>query len=195
MNNFERSLYACFYFESGDVFRYWEPAVQLGLIDTQQHRNWCGYTSGKENYNGSKDLGGETKFGIAKNGDPKLDITNLTLGQARQIYIDRYWNPLRLSELHPEVAAYVFDIAMGSWINKAAKMLQKAVGVLDDGKIGPKTIEKANSMSPQVVIENMKMWRKEYYKENVSKIPNNKVFLKGWTRRADTYMDIYMGIK
>lgn len=195
MTNFEKALYACFYFESGDTFRYWEPAVQQGLIDTQQHRNWCGYTTGKEIYSGSVDLGGETKFGIAKNGDPKLDITHLTLDQAKAIYIERYWKPLRLDELNPEVAAYVFDIAMGSWINTAAKILQRAIGVFDDGKIGSITIGKANSMSADVVISNMKLWRKRYYAENVAKLPNNKVFLKGWTRRADTYMDVYRGVK
>jgi hypothetical protein len=41
--------------------------------------------------NNASDLGGETKYGISKRSYPHLDIKNLTLDQARQIYYFDFW--------------------------------------------------------------------------------------------------------
>lgn len=199
LSNFKKSLYACLSFETSGgylPFKYWDPIVQKGIIDTKEHKEWCGYTSGKEVYkDGAVDRGGETKFGIAKVGDSSLDITNLTLAQAEEIYYKRYWKALNIDSLHPHVAAYVFDIAMGSWISTAAKVLQRAIGVVDDGKIGPKTIEKANSLDPDEVIKNMIFWRLKYYQELIVKHPSDKAFIGGWTNRARKFMDVYKSVK
>jgi hypothetical protein len=43
--------------------------------------------------NDSNDPGGETKYGISKRYNPDIDIKNLTLEQAKQIYLERYWKP------------------------------------------------------------------------------------------------------
>ena len=40
-----------------------------------------------------RDPGGETKFGVCKRYHPNLDIENLTLGQAKEIYYKEYWVP------------------------------------------------------------------------------------------------------
>ena len=41
--------------------------------------------------NNPADPGGETKYGISKRAYPKLDIANLTLEQARDIYYRDYY--------------------------------------------------------------------------------------------------------
>lgn len=41
--------------------------------------------------NDSNDPGGETKHGISKRYNPDVDIKNLTLEGAKQIYLERYW--------------------------------------------------------------------------------------------------------
>lgn len=43
--------------------------------------------------NDSHDPGGETKYGIAKMYHPNVDIKNLTLDQAKEIYLKEYWIP------------------------------------------------------------------------------------------------------
>lgn len=49
---------------------------------------------GNENYtNDPDDPGGETKYGICKKYHPTVDIKNLTLSQAKQIYLEKYWIP------------------------------------------------------------------------------------------------------
>lgn len=46
-----------------------------------------GYTPGL-----SGDPGGETNFGISKRAFPNLDIKNLTMGEAKEIYKEKYWS-------------------------------------------------------------------------------------------------------
>jgi len=58
-----------------------ELAVALVL----QHEG--GYTPGL-----AGDAGGETNFGISKAAFPDLDIANLTVEQAKEIYRDKYWS-------------------------------------------------------------------------------------------------------
>ena len=46
--------------------------------------------------NDPSDPGGETKYGISKKAYPKVDIKNLTLDDAIEIYKDDYWLPAKV---------------------------------------------------------------------------------------------------
>ena len=74
-----------------------------------------GYSPGLPN-----DPGGETNFGIAKKYHPDLDIKNLTVEQAKQIYQQEYWAPFMEQELDQRIANCALDTAvnMGSSIAK-----------------------------------------------------------------------------
>jgi lysozyme family protein len=72
-----------------------------------------------------RDPGQATKFGISKAANPDIDIANLTLHQAKQIYLEQYWMPVRARELPVILRLPVFDCAY----------------VVVDGHVGPKTIE------------------------------------------------------
>lgn len=85
--------------------------------------------------NDPSDPGGETKFGISKRSYPDLDIKNLTIDQAKAIYLRDFWNPL--GDAHPAIKFQVFDFAVNSGIQTAIRKLQQAVGVADDGHWGP----------------------------------------------------------
>lgn len=93
------------------------------------------------------DQGGLTKFGISQRQYPDLDIRNLTLDQAQQIYRNDYWNKCRCDGLPPRLAACVFDAAVNEGQGTALRMLQRAVKVLDDGIIGPATLAAARNVS------------------------------------------------
>lgn len=63
---------------------------------------------GNENYtNDQDDPGGETKYGICKRYNPDVDIKNLTLEQAKEIYLKKYWIPAGCDEV-----AFPFDITL-----------------------------------------------------------------------------------
>lgn len=90
--------------------------------------------------NNKNDNGGETKFGISKRAYPNLDIAELTLDEAKQIYKRDYWDRIKGDQLPYALAEFVFDYAVNSGVITAIKALQRSVGALPDGVIGPKTI-------------------------------------------------------
>jgi lysozyme family protein len=93
------------------------------------------------------DEGGLTKWGVSARGNPDLDIRALTREQAAQIYHDRYWKPVRGDDLPWPLSLYVFDAAVNHGTEPAAQMLQRAIGVAVDGRLGPKTVARAKAMN------------------------------------------------
>ena len=100
--------------------------------DPKDHANWTG---GKIK---SGILLG-TKFGISAMTYPDLDIPNLTLPQAREIYKRDWWDKFNLG-IYGSLSFQMFDAAVNHGISKANQFLQKSVGVDSDGVIGEKTI-------------------------------------------------------
>lgn len=64
-----------------------------------------------------------TKYGISARSYPDLDIPNLTLNEARAIYLRDYWTPLGADELPPALALVAFDTAVHSGLRKARELL------------------------------------------------------------------------
>lgn len=88
---------------------------------------------------GVGDPGGETKWGISKRSYPLLDIRELTREDAREIYFRDFWVRGRMEEFNPALTFQVFDFAVNSGIETAIRKLQRAIGVADDGYVGPIT--------------------------------------------------------
>lgn len=89
--------------------------------------------------NNPSDPGGETKYGISKRSYPDVDIKNLTLDAAKEIYKRDFWQKAGCDELPEKLRFQVFDTAVNSGVGQAVRFLQRALGVADDGKIGPVT--------------------------------------------------------
>lgn len=81
-----------------------------------------------------------TKYGIAANTYGHLDIENLTPDDAAGIYVKDYLLPLRADRYGPALAYQMFDTAINSGVGRAALLLQEALGVAQDGVIGPVTL-------------------------------------------------------
>lgn len=94
--------------------------------------NW---TSGKI---GEGELKG-TKFGISAMTYPHLDIKNLTVQQAKDIYYKEWWLELRMDEWREGLGFQLFDSAINHGMYNTTKMLQRAVNTKPDGIIGVKT--------------------------------------------------------
>lgn len=104
----------------------------------QVFKNIIGHEGGYVNH--PADPGGETKFGISKRSYPDENIKAMTLERAEELYFRDFWTPLKCDKLHPALAEFVFDFGVNSGMPTAAKAVQKAVGALPDGNIGPKTL-------------------------------------------------------
>jgi lysozyme family protein len=70
------------------------------------------------------DPGHETRFGISKRAYPNLDIKQLTLEQAKQIYYRDYWVPAGCNALIPSMALLVFDCAVNMGISRAREIFE-----------------------------------------------------------------------
>lgn len=132
--------------------------------------------------NDQNDPGGETKYGISKAAFPNLDIKNLTLDEAKTIYFDNYWTPSKCYLLPGAIAAQVFDFAVNAGVATAAKTLQRALGVADDGEIGPSTLKAALAADFKQFSICFCVERLLHYAEQ----PSFPKFGKGWFKRAVT---------
>lgn len=134
--------------------------------------------------NDPRDPGGETKFGISKRAYPKLDIKNLTMADAKHIYFSDYWNRLQLDKLPDDIRFDMFDAAVNSGLSMAAKFLQRAVKVPDDGIIGAGTIAAANAMKPELLDKRLNAQRLLF----LCNTTNFPTYGKGWVRRVANNM-------
>ena len=141
------------------------------------------------------DSGGETKFGISKKSYPEIDINQLTLEKAKDIYYKDFWLKSKCYKIiHPKIAIKVFDISVNTGINTAIKILQRSIrasgGYLnEDGIIGQKTILYANEINEEVLLSSLKSEIAGYYRLLIAKNDKLKTFEKGWLNRAYADMD------
>lgn len=147
--------------------------VEAGFTDDpRDNGNWTGGKRGVGQLKG-------TKYGIAANTYPHLDIRNLTLGDAKGIYFRDFWSKLKLDSLPDCVRFDLFDAAVNSGTQRAAKFLQRAAGVTDDGIIGPASIKAANAMNPEQLDSRLSGFRLLFICDQ----PVFPDFGRGWTRR------------
>jgi len=91
------------------------------------------------------DPGGETKYGICKKFYPDLDIKNLTVDAAKEIYKRDFWDKCNCDKMPSDLALCVFDCAVNQGVWAASRLLQEAVKSKIDGIIGEQTLGKINS--------------------------------------------------
>lgn len=109
-------------------------------MDPKDRGNWTGGRCGVGELRGSK-------YGISAAAYPRLDIKNLTLAQAKDIYRSDYWARSGAEHYDGSIGFQVFDAAVNSGIENAVRFLQRAVRVVDDGDVGPKTIAAIAAMT------------------------------------------------
>lgn len=135
--------------------------------------NWTG---GKE---GVGQLKG-TKWGLAAMTYPDLDIVNITLEQAKEIYYNDWWLKLKM-ERWPNVMKYqMFDAAFNHGTGRANQFIQFSVRVKEDGIIGSKTVTAVNMTDPNDIVMRFLAKRLRYFTE----VNTWKEFSKGWTLRV-----------
>ena len=96
-----------------------------------------------------KDPGGPTNKGVTqdvydhwrqKHGQPTQSVRNISMEEVGGIYRQLYWDKISGDDLPSGLDFAVFDFAVNSGVDRAAKYLQSIVGVPQDGQIGPQTI-------------------------------------------------------
>lgn len=175
---FEDAVLFVMRYEVGPWFTL-DQETKAGLCSTPAQKRKTGYV------NDPTDTGGETKFGIAKNANPTVDIKSLTWDQAKAIYKRKYWDPLCLDNVPSKVAVLIFDCSVNHGPGQAAKFLQGAVGATEDGQVGPKTLQMVGSVSEKEIVTRVLDRRRRFFKFLVMNKPLQVRFLNGWLARCD----------
>ena len=134
--------------------------------------------------NDSRDPGGETNWGVTKrtaqaNGYTG-DMKTMTRQQAYEIYHRAFWVRYQCDQMPQAIAYQFFDAAVNHGFGNASRMLQRAVGVLDDGIIGKYSLEaiNRNPISDTLMVLNGE--RLNFY----IRLKNFDRYGKGWVNRV-----------
>ena len=127
------------------------------------------------------DLGGATNMGISQRAHPGLDIKNLTVETATQIYREQYWRQIKGDDLPEPLAIVLFDSAVNCGISRSVKWLQELVQVMQDGRLGKVTLA-AIYRDADRDLAGAHCWRRERHYRMLSTFLR---YGKGWLNRLD----------
>jgi lysozyme family protein len=108
-------------------------------------------------------------------------MRSLTVADVTPIYKRNYWDRVKADDLPAGVDFCTFDLAVNGGTGRGAKMLQKVVGVTQDGGIGRNTLAAVSRMSPVDIIENYAAQREAFYR----RLKTFDTFGRGWLRRNE----------
>lgn len=129
------------------------------------------------------DPGGETRFGVTQ----KVAFANgytgrmrdLPRDKAKEIYRAKYWDAVQADKLPEALRFEVFDAAVNSGVSQAVKWLQRVAGVVDDGALGPMTLNAASKLNGYAAAAAYNGTRLDF----MTSLPTWGAFSRGWARR------------
>lgn len=133
------------------------------------------------------DHGGRTSRGItqreytawlAEYKRPSVDVWTAPQSDIDQIYYDSYWIP-ECATLPLGVDFQFFSMKVNAGPNRAICLLQQAIGVNDDGRIGPVTRQAIGRMPSTSIIQSFYDRSRNFYVDL-----HQSKFLEGWLNRA-----------
>jgi len=127
-----------------------------------------------------KDPGGLTQWGISQRSYPSLNIRALTREQAEAVYLHDFWMPIDADEMPDAIGFQLLDFAVNSGVGTALRVLQRAVGVADDGHIGPVTLAAIRAVEPHDLIMRF-LAERLIFMTNCANWPDAS---RGWVRRV-----------
>jgi lysozyme family protein len=146
--------------------------------------------------NDPMDRGGETKYGISKKAYPHLDIKNLTLQDAKDIYLEDYWKASGSHHmLKYDLALELFDTGVNMGQGIARRFLQEALNLMNrngrdfpdlevDGKIGPITISAYKKVDDTILLKVLNGLQFMRYVWICEERPDQEKYFNGWMKRV-----------
>lgn len=143
--------------------------------------------------NHPRDPGGRTNLGVTQAtyeawvGYPVSEriMRDLNVDKVKTLYKVKYWDRVKGDKLPAGLDLCVFDFGVNSGPKRAAKYLQWMVGTVQDGIIGPKTLEALRQHiikhGAAAAITTYQEMRLTYLK----RLSHWDAFGRGWTRRVD----------
>lgn len=115
------------------------------------------------------------------------ELKTLTDEQYIQVLRKKYWDKWKADNIDSQQLA---DILV-DWVYNSGvwgiKIPQRILGVVDDGIVGPKTLEALNNVCVKEFHEKVWKEREQFFRNIVRRDPTQKGFLKGWLNRLNDY--------
>lgn len=152
------------------------------------------------------DRGGRTAFGVTQltydawrrgRGLPSSDVWGISQNEVAEIYRARYWDVCRCDSLPVGLDLVVFDAAVNHGTRNATRLLQRAVGVVDDGAFGPHSENAlvaviAAGGVPDLIARYID-GRRAFYAAIVARDPSQSRFARGWENRL-AHLETELGV-
>lgn len=138
------------------------------------------------------DRGGATNFGVTqavydadrdRRALARQSVRHISEAEVAAIYYRGYWVRGRCDEMPWPLALVHFDGCVNLGTGGAAKVLQRALGVADDGQIGPVTMAAIGRARLDGLVERVLWERLSYYAGICRARPTQRTFLLGWLNR------------
>ncbi|MCL4456172.1 MAG: hypothetical protein M1406_02000 [Nitrospirae bacterium] len=146
--------------------------------------------------NHKNDRGGETNYGITQNTFKKAkelgiisesieSVKDITQDDAKKIYRQMYWDKINGDALPTDLSIALSDTAVNMGVGASVKMLQKILGVQQDGVLGSETLAAINNYNGNLLDAYLDAREAKYY-GIVERDSRQGVFLKGWLSRVSS---------
>jgi lysozyme family protein len=143
------------------------------------------------------DRGGPTRFGItlatlaAWRGRPVTadDVRAMPESEARAIYAEQYIVRPGFDALPDPLRGVVVDAGVNHGTERATRLLQRAVGVEVDGRLGPVTLAAVASVDVRRLAVRTCTERVRLFGRIITATPTQAVFAAGWLDRVADLID------
>jgi lysozyme family protein len=138
--------------------------------------------------NNPKDPGGETMMGVTKAAWSTWlkrtilpgEMAQLTHADIIPFYKALYWDKAYCNQLPTGVDYMAFDAAVNMGVGQSIRLLQKSLGCVPDGVIGPNTMKAINDADTKTLIDKFSAQKEMFYRSLATFV----TFGKGWMRRV-----------
>jgi lysozyme family protein len=138
--------------------------------------------------NNPKDPGGETMMGVTKAAWSTWlkrtimpgEMAKLTVADITPFYKALYWDKAYCNQLPAGVDYMAFDAAVNMGVGQSIRLLQKSLGCVPDGVIGPNTMKAINDADSKTLIDKFSAQKEMFYRSLATFV----TFGKGWMRRV-----------
>jgi lysozyme family protein len=118
-----------------------------------------------------------------KKGFSTQNVMKITWCELESLYYEEYFLPSRSHLLPPKLAIALFDTAVHTGPGRAVKLLQKALRVPADGKLGSMTLRATRNQPVPKLLNRFLKERVAFYELLSREKPLLERFLQGWCNR------------
>lgn len=113
-------------------------------------------------------------------------MVTMSLADWLGIYKSLFWDKIQGDKIGSQaVADMLVDWCWTAGVPWPVRRLQNLIGVKADGIIGNKTLYELNCWNGDLLTEELRKERIDYYEGIAKRDPNQRQFLKGWINRAN----------